>query len=261
MPAGGTAPVAPRLEAVGASYGERLVGVDLDVEPGTALGVVGRSGAGKTTLVRLLLGLARPNAGEVRWCGEPLPRGTGPDSRRLRRGLGYVPQHPAGSLDPRRPIGRSLTEPLRRLRVPGDRARHAELVAEACDAVGLEPHLRDRRPHELSGGQAQRAAIARALVTGARVVVADEPVAGLDPELRELVLDLLDGLVGSGRLGLVWVSHDLGATARLCERLLVLDDGRTAEHRATRDLLADPGHPATRALLDAAPRRPRVVEA
>jgi peptide/nickel transport system ATP-binding protein len=231
--------------------GDRVGPVDLAVDVGRALGVVGRSGSGKTTLVRMLLGLAPLESGSVRWRGAPVPAGTARAARAVRRELTYVPQDPAGSLDPRRTVRRALTDALRRLGVDGDRSVHDARVAEALAAVGLEPDVADRRPPTLSGGQAQRAAIARALVTGARVVLADEPVSGLDHALRDGVLDLLADLVGSGRVGLVWVSHDLDATARLCDELLVLDAGRVVERGPSDVLLRRPTHPATRALVEA----------
>ncbi|WP_299050664.1 ATP-binding cassette domain-containing protein [uncultured Nocardioides sp.] len=243
------------LEASGAAYahpgGAGVGPVDLAVGPGRALGVVGRSGSGKSTLVRMLLGLTVPQRGEVRWRGAPVPRGTGRAARVVRRELTYVPQDPAGSLDPRRTVRRTLTDPLRRLGVDGGPREHEVRVAEALAAVGLEPDVADRRPPTLSGGQAQRAALARALVTGARVVVADEPVSGLDHALRDQVLDLLADFVASGRIGLVWVSHDLDATARLCDDLLVLDRGAVAECGPADEVLHRPGHPATRALVEA----------
>ncbi|MCH1866246.1 ATP-binding cassette domain-containing protein [Nocardioides sp. CFH 31398] len=243
------------LAAVGATTrfpgGARVGPADLAVDVGHALGVVGRSGSGKTTLVRMLLGLTPLRSGTVLWRGAPVPAGAGAAARAVRRELTYVPQDPAGSLDPRRTVRRALTDPLRRLGVDGDRAAHEARVAEALAAVGLKPDVADRRPPTLSGGQAQRAAIARALVTGARVVVADEPVSGLDHALRDQVLDLLAGLVRSGRIGLVWVSHDLDATARLCDDLLVLDAGAVVERGPADVLLRRPAHPATRALVEA----------
>ncbi|SDS80425.1 peptide/nickel transport system ATP-binding protein [Nocardioides scoriae] len=228
--------------------------VSLAVAPGETVGLVGRSGAGKSTLVSVALGLLPAQRGEVAYDGRPLPRRRpGPRrSRELRRTVQWVPQDPAGSLDPRRHLGRQLLDPQRRLRVPGD---HEQRAREALARVGLDATIATRRPHEVSGGQAQRVALARALVTGARVLLADEPVTGLDHDRRDDVLDLLLALSRDpvAPLGLLLVCHDLDAVARTCARTVVLDGGRVVEQGPTGPLLTRPTHPATRALVDARP--------
>ncbi|WP_317231311.1 ATP-binding cassette domain-containing protein, partial [Clavibacter sp. MX14-G9D] len=145
-----------------------------------------------------------------------------------------------------------------RLDVPGD---HARIVARALDDVGLAASLADRRPGELSGGQAQRVALARAIAASPGILLADEPVSGVDLPLRDRIIELLDGLVRDRGLGLVLVSHDLDAVARLCGRTVVLAGGRVVEEGPTARLLADPAHPATRELADAVPRLPGALTA
>ncbi|MFE7630411.1 ABC transporter ATP-binding protein [Kocuria sp. NPDC057446] len=224
-------------------------GVDVEVREGESLGVVGPSGSGKSTLLSLLLGLERPDEGEVRFDGAPL---TGRQQiRRARQAVQYVPQDPASSLDPRRSVERQLREPLRRFRVPGD---HRRLVRDALEQVGLGAEHLARHAHELSGGQAQRVAIARALVTGPRILLADEAVSGLDLPLRHQVLELLEDLHVRGGLGLLFISHDLTAVRSLCERALVLDHGQVVEEGPAGRLLETPHHPTTRELVDAVPR-------
>jgi peptide/nickel transport system ATP-binding protein len=221
--------------------------VDVLVEEGRTAGLVGSSGSGKSTLLQLLLGLLEPDEGEVHLDGLTV---SGRDGwRRLRQHVQYVPQDPAATLDPRRTVARQLTEPLRRFRVRGD---HRTMVLDAAARVGLEPHHLAHRPFELSGGQAQRAAIARALVTRPRLLLADEPVSGLDLPLRQQVLDLLGDLHADG-LGLLLVSHDLSAVRSVCQHVAVMDAGRVVEEGRTTDLLANPAHPTTRALLAAVP--------
>lgn len=223
-----------------------LDGVDLTLADRT-LGVVGCSGAGKSTLVRVALGLQRPDAGSVTWQGAPLPRDRA-GRRTWRRSVQYVPQDPGGSLDPRHRVGRIVAEPLRRLRVPGN---HRALVADALDRAGLDHRLIAQRAAHLSGGQAQRVAIARALATGARVIVADEPLSSLDPGLRDDLIAVLARLRAEQGLGLLLVSHDLDAVRRLCEHTAVLHDGRIVEEGPTADVLTTPSSDAARLLLAA----------
>ncbi len=169
-----------------------------------------------------------------------------------------VPQDPGASLEPRMTVRQLIREPLRRLDVAGD---HAAIVARALDDVGLAASLADRRTRELSGGQAQRVALARAIATSPGILLADEPMSGVDLPLRDRIIELLGDLVRERGLGLVLVSHDLDAVARLCGRSVVLAGGRIVEEGPTGRLLADPAHPATRELADAVPRLPGALTA
>ncbi len=225
----------------------------LALEPLSTTGVVGSSGAGKTTLVRCLLGLDALDAGTVTCRGRDVRPGPTRELRWFRRLVQYVPQDPASSLDPRRRVRDLVGEPLRRLGVTGD---HTRMIAGALAQVGLPPDLAGRRPAEISGGQAQRVALARAVVTRPALLVADEPVSGLDLPLRRQVLDLLAGLHSSSGTALLVVSHDLAAVARLCDRTLVLDRGRVVEDAPTASAFTAPAHPVTRRLLAAVPRLP-----
>lgn len=223
----------------------------LTLHAGQCHGLVGRSGAGKTTLVRTLLALEAPVSGQVTWKGRPVTTGHVRDLRPFRRSVQYVPQDARGSIDPRRRIGASLLDPLRRLQRPGD---HQAAITQALDAVDLPTSTLARRPAELSGGQAQRVALARALAIGADALVADEPISGLDLPLRDQVLDLLGRLSRERGLAVLLVTHDLDALTRLCPTTTVLDAGRVVEHGPTAQLLAHPAHPATAALVAATPR-------
>ncbi len=228
-----------------------LAGVDLTLDAGERVGIVGASGSGKSTLLRTLLALETPDSGHVSYAGRPVLPGPARRLRWFRREVQYVPQDPAGSLDPRRTVGALVAEPLRRLGVDGD---HRARVTEVLAAVGLDGRFLDRRPGELSGGQCQRVAIARALAPGARVLLADEPVSGLDLPLRRQVLDVL-GEVGE-RLGtaMLVVTHDLSVVSRLCHRCVVLSAGRVVEDAPTGELLSAPRHEDTRRLLAGVPR-------
>lgn len=228
-----------------------LAGVDLTVAAGERVGIVGSSGSGKSTLLRLLLALESADAGEISFDGRAIRPGGIRALRWYRRQVQYVPQDPAGSLDPRRRVADLVAEPLRRLQVAGD---HRARVAEVLAAVGLDRQYLARTPDQLSGGQCQRVAIARALAPGARLILADEPVSGLDLPLRQQVLAVLGEVCATGGTGLVIVTHDLSVVSRLCGRGVVMDAGRIVEDAATADLLTRPRHPVTRRLLDSIPR-------
>ena len=244
--------------AGGAAPSPALDDVSFRVAPGETVGVVGRSGSGKSTLLRVLLALEAPAAGRVRLGERPVEPGRAPALRWYRRRVQAVPQDPGASLEPRMTVRQLIREPLRRLDVPGD---HAAIVARALDDVGLAASLAGRRPAELSGGQAQRVALARAIATSPGILLADEPVSGVDLPLRDRIIELLDGLVRERGIGLVLVSHDLDAVARLCARSVVLAGGRVVEEGPTARLLAAPAHPATRELADAVPRLPGALTA
>ncbi|PWJ50685.1 peptide/nickel transport system ATP-binding protein [Quadrisphaera granulorum] len=245
--------------------GERTVldGVDLDVHRGESLALLGRSGAGKSTLLRVLLALEAPDAGAVTAAvGDDERRSVRPHWRTgalrwYRRAVQHVPQDSAASLDPRLSALQAVEQPLVRLGLHrAGSVAAAERAAECLEAVGVGAALHGHRPRQLSGGQAQRVAIARALAPRPVVVLADEPVSGLDAPLREHVLDALARVRST--TALVVVSHDLAAVAALCERTAVLHAGRLVEDRPTCDLLADPRHEAVRELVDALPRLPSV---
>lgn len=230
-----------------------LDGVSLAVHPGGHVGIVGESGAGKTTLLRLLLGLASPTRGEVRFDGAPLDLRDRALMRRFRGAVQPVFQDPYSSLDPRQRVDRIVGEPLRSLGV-AEPAERPDLIAAALDDVGLGADAGRRHPHEFSGGQRQRIAIARALVAGPRVLVADEPVSALDLTTRVVVLELLERLADERGLTIVLVSHDLSVVARLCADVAVMRSGRVVEQGPTAAVLGDPATPYTRALLSAVPR-------
>ena len=226
-----------------------LDGISLDIAPGDTIGLVGESGSGKTTLLRLLLGLARPDSGTIRFDGAPLDPRDRTFMRGFRRQVQVVFQDPYSSLDPRQRVFSIIAEPLRSLRVAGD---HAAMIGDALDAVGLERDAAERYPHQFSGGQRQRIAIARAIVAGPRLLLADEAVSALDLTTRVRIVDLLARL--SERMSLLFVSHDIGVVAALCRRIIILERGRIVEAGDTANVLADPQHDYTRRLLASVPR-------
>jgi ABC-type dipeptide/oligopeptide/nickel transport system ATPase subunit len=228
-----------------------LKGVDLAIEPGDSIGLVGESGSGKSTLLRLMLGLYRPSGGTITFDGAPLDPRLGRFMRNYRRQVQIVFQDPYSSLDPRQSVFSIVAEPLRSLRLPGD---HRKLVADAIVSVGLDPNILSRYPHEFSGGQRQRIAIARAIVPGPRLLLADEAVSALDLSTRIRIVDLFKQL--SAEMTLVFVSHDIGVVAALCSKIVILEQGRIVEAGPTAQILANPQHPYTQLLLQSVPRMP-----
>ncbi|WP_214414407.1 ABC transporter ATP-binding protein [Sphaerisporangium fuscum] len=229
-----------------------LRGVDLTVARGSSVGIAGASGAGKTTLVRAVVGLLPVTGGTVGLDGVPLAGGLRGRDREQRRRIQLVTQDPLGALNPSRTAGAAIGRPLRLHR----RCPPAEVparVAELLEQVGLPAAYAGRHPHELSGGQRQRVAIARALAVGPDVLICDEVTSALDPATAAAVMDLLLGLRDRHGLTLVLISHDIPLIAARTGALAVLDAGRIVESGPTAEVLARPSHAATRALLSQAP--------
>jgi peptide/nickel transport system ATP-binding protein len=229
-----------------------LRGVSFALGPGEALGVVGESGGGKSTLARAVLALLRPAAGKVVWMGREL-LWLPPRERRAARGeLQMVFQDPVGSLDPRMTVGEIVGEPLVAHHPELDPTARRELVAQMLKRVELATELSGRYPHELSGGQCQRVGIARAMILKPRLLVCDEPLSALDGPTQREILALLAGLRRESQMSLLFVSHNLAVVRQLCERVLVLYLGTMMELARSESLQA-PRHPYTRELLEAVP--------
>ncbi|OLT10391.1 peptide ABC transporter ATP-binding protein [Actinomadura sp. CNU-125] len=239
-------------------------GVDLRVARGQTLAVVGESGAGKSTVGRLVLRLIRPDAGTVTLDGTDVLAQPAKRMRALRKRMQMIFQDPYSSLDPRMVVAQAVGEPLTvHFGLGGTELR--QRVLELLDRVGIAEHQTERYPHEFSGGQLQRIAIARALAVEPDLVVCDEPVAALDVSIRAQVINLLRELQRERGVAYVFVSHDLSLVRMIADRIAVMYRGEIVEEADTATLFADPRHPYTRTLLDAVPvadprRRPPRTE-
>ena len=225
-------------------------GVSLDIGEGEVLGLVGESGSGKSTLGRLALRMYEPAAGTVTFAGDDITRLNGERLRRKRAEFQMVFQDPVSSLDPRMRAWDAIAEPLRELGL-GDAAHVRSRVNEVLDLVRLDRELANRFPRELSGGQAQRVSLARALSVAPRLIVADEPVSALDATTSAQIVALMHDLKRELGVSFLFVSHDLGVVRSLCDRVAVMYLGRIVEIGTTAEVFERPQHPYTAALLSA----------
>ncbi|WP_433659191.1 ABC transporter ATP-binding protein [Nocardia sp. CA-128927] len=249
-PVPGTVPLLLHAKGISASIDERevLAAIDLELAPASALAVVGVSGAGKTTLARVIAGLHRSASGTLELHGTPIPVTGRSRAANGSNGIQLVTQNPRSALNPRRTVAQTLGRPLRRIGgVP--RRQLAQRVSELLASVELAPELARRYPHELSGGQRQRVALARALAAEPAVLICDEITSALDHSTAASIMTLLDRVRTDRAMALLVISHDMALVAAHCPRLVVLDQGRIVESGETRAILAAPAHTATRELL------------
>ena len=229
-------------------------GVSLDIAPGRTLALVGESGCGKTTAGKAILQLIRPTAGEVSFDGVELTRLRGNALRRRRGDFQIIFQDPYASLDPRMRVADILIEGMAALGVGSDTAERNRRIDELLQQVGLPDDCRGRYPHEFSGGQRQRIAIARALAVRPRLIICDEPTSALDVSVQAQILNLLKALQRDLGLSYLFITHNIAVVEYLAHEVAVMYLGRIVERGTAEEVLREPKHPYTQALLAAVPR-------
>ncbi len=240
-------------------------GVSFDVRRGEVLSLVGESGSGKSTVGRSVLRLTAPTAGTIRFAGTDITHFSRRQMRPFRQRMQLVFQDPYASLNPRMTVEGILAAPLEIHGRAASRSDRRDKIEEALRLVGLLPQHAARYPHEFSGGQRQRIGIARALMTGPELLIADEPVSALDVSIQAQVVNLLVELKRRLGLTILFVAHDLAVVGHISDRIAVMYLGRLVELAETRELFGNPRHPYTEALLSAAPipdptfKRERIV--
>jgi oligopeptide/dipeptide ABC transporter ATP-binding protein len=225
-------------------------GVSLEIGKGETLAVVGESGSGKTTLAMALMGLVPMHEGKVSIEGQPLQQGPRGRLRPDRERVAMMFQDPVGSLSPRMTVRDALAEPFE---IHGRNVATIDEVLRLLDLVGLPPEFAERYPHQLSGGQARRIGVARALALEPALLIADEPTAGLDVSIQGDVLNLLSGLQERLGLGILIITHNLNIVRHVADHMAIMYLGRFVEQGSSEDIFRHPRHPYTKALLSANP--------
>jgi oligopeptide/dipeptide ABC transporter ATP-binding protein len=231
-------------------------GVSFSLARGEMLALVGESGCGKTSTAQTILRMVSSTSGAIRLNGTDITALSQHQMRRLRRTVQMIYQDPYESLDPRLRVQATVEEPMLVHGIGSSRAERRDLAIRALERAGLAPaeQFLARYPHELSGGQRQRVTIAAALVLGPALLLADEPVSMLDVSVRAGVLSLLDGLRRDGDMGVLMITHDLSTAAHFADRIAVMYLGRIVEQGPAKDVVRNPQHPYTKALLSVVPK-------
>jgi oligopeptide/dipeptide ABC transporter ATP-binding protein len=256
-----------KIDNVGKQYKVRaskasinaLNGVSVELQVGQTLGIVGESGCGKSTLARLIVGLEKPTNGQITWCEKPIGNKDSTTLKSHHSNIQLVFQDPYSSLNPRQKIGQCISEVIKthKLRAGSEIQKRVEqLLLE----VGISPDLQHRYPHQLSGGQRQRVSIARALASEPDLLILDEPVSALDVSVRADVMNLLFDLREKFGLTYIFISHDLSMVRHISDVIAVMYLGKVVEYGLWSDVLDNPKHPYTKALIDAMPDHENVGE-
>ncbi len=237
-----------------AGYVRAVDGVNFDLHRGEAIGIVGESGCGKTTLMKTILGLYQPTEGMVSFAGHEVDTFGTQALQSYRSSVGYVQQDPYGALPPFMTVQKILEEPMR-IHGIKDKLERDQRIRDAMSEVKMTPvdDFLNKYPHMLSGGQQQRVVIARAIILEPRLIVADEPVSMLDASVRVEILRLLQKLQDSHDLAVIYITHDLSTVRYFSEYIFVMYAGKLVERAKVNELLANPLHPYTHALLEATP--------
>ena len=222
--------------------------VSFQVMPGQTVGIVGESGSGKSTLAKLLCCLEEPTEGQIRLCGQEIGKRKGKKQREMYRKLQMVFQDPVSSFDPRRTLGDGIGESLRNHGMSREEAqKRVELLLEQC---GLPEEFAGRYPHEVSGGQCQRAAIARALAIEPQLLICDEATSALDVTVQKQIMELLDRMRKEKNLTIPFICHNLALVQSFCDQILVMKQGKIVEEGKPEEVIRHPQHAYTKQLVE-----------
>lgn len=222
--------------------------VSFQVMPGQTVGIVGESGSGKSTLAKLLCCLEEPTEGQIRLCGQEIGKRKGKKQREMYRKLQMVFQDPVSSFDPRRTLGDGIGESLRNHGMSREEAqKRVELLLEQC---GLPEEFAGRYPHEVSGGQCQRAAIARALAIEPQLLICDEATSALDVTVQKQIMELLDQMRKEKNLTILFICHNLALVQSFCDQILVMKQGKIVEEGKPEEVIRHPQHAYTKQLVE-----------
>lgn len=224
--------------------------VSFQIDDGETVGLVGESGCGKSTLAKLIARLMEPTAGTIHLNGKEITKSKGKELREAYRQVQMVFQSPAGSFDPRKTVGYGISESMRNSGMPkAERRRRTEELLEQC---GLSPEYAGRYPYEISGGQCQRAALARALAIRPKLLICDEATSALDVTVQQQIMELLKSLKQENQLSFLFICHNLALVQSFCDRVLVMHEGKIVEEGTPEQIIQTPRSEYTKHFVDAA---------